>query len=140
MHWADVPGGGFTPDGAAPWLPFGDLSAHNVAAQREDPGSILHLVRDLIALRREREDLRGGAYETLPAPAGAWAWRRGERTAVAVNLGDAEVELEGLEGTVLAATDRARDGEAVGGALRLAPGEGAVVELAASDGGGAARP
>ena len=52
--------------------------AHNVAAQREDPGSILHLVRDLIALRREREDLRGGAYETLPAPDGAWAWRRGD--------------------------------------------------------------
>ena len=45
---------------ATPWLPFGDLAAHNVAAQREDPGSVLHLVRDLIALRRERADLRGG--------------------------------------------------------------------------------
>jgi hypothetical protein len=30
---------------------------------------------------------------------------------------------------VLAGTDRARDGEAVAGTLRLAPGEGAVVEL-----------
>ena len=87
-------------------------------------------MRDLIALRREREDLRGGAYETLPAPDGAWAWRRGASTAVAVNLGDGEVEVEGLAGTVLVGTDRARDGEAVSGALRLAPGEGAVVELA----------
>ena len=52
------------------WLPIGDTAAHNVAAQREDPGSVLHLVRDLIALRRERADLRGGAYETLPAPGG----------------------------------------------------------------------
>ena len=129
MQWADEPGGGFTPDGAVPWLPFGDLAAHNVAAQREDPGSILHLVRDLIALRREREDLRGGAYETLPAPAGAWAWRRGASTAVAVNLGSEDAEVQGLAGTVLVGTDRGRDGEAVSGSLRLAPGEGAVVEV-----------
>jgi len=130
MQWAAVPGGGFTPDGARPWLPFGDLAAHNVEDQREDPGSILHLVRDLIALRRGREDLRGGAYETLPAPDGAWAWQRGRRTAVAVNLGEAPVSVEGIDGTVLVATDRSRDGEAVAGALALAPGEGAVVELA----------
>ena len=44
MQWAAAPGGGFTPDGARPWLPFGDLAAHNVEAQRDDPGSILHLV------------------------------------------------------------------------------------------------
>jgi glycosidase len=127
MQWSAEPGGGFTTAGATPWLPFGDLEAHNVAAQREDPGSVLHLVRDLIALRRERLDLRDGAYESLPAPDGAWAWRRGEGTAVAVNLSRGEVEVDGLEGTVLVATDRVRDGEAVAGPLRLAPGEGAVV-------------
>jgi glycosidase len=129
MQWSDVPGGGFTPDGARPWLPFGDLAAHNVEAQREDPGSTLHLVRDLIALRREREDLRAGAYETLATPEGAWAWRRGDGTAVALNLGDAAVEVEGLAGRVLVGTDRARDGSAVSGACRLAPAEGVVIEL-----------
>ena len=87
-------------------------------------------MRDLIALRRGREDLHGGAYETLPAPEGAWAWRRGEGTAVAVNLGEGPVSVEGFDGTVLVATDRSRDGEAVTGALSLGPGEGAVVELA----------
>ena len=51
MPWTAEPGGGFTTAAATPWLPFGDLAAHNVAAQREDPGSTLHLVRDLIALR-----------------------------------------------------------------------------------------
>jgi hypothetical protein len=86
-------------------------------------------VRDLIALRRSRADLRGGAYETLAAPEGAWAWRRGERTAAAVNLSAAEVEVAGLEGVVLVGTDRARDGEAVDGVLRLGPWEGAVIEL-----------
>ena len=45
MPWADEPGGGFTTADATPWLPFGDLAACNVAAQREDPDSVLHLVR-----------------------------------------------------------------------------------------------
>ncbi|HYH90568.1 MAG TPA: alpha-amylase family glycosyl hydrolase, partial [Solirubrobacteraceae bacterium] len=34
MPWADVPGGGFTTAEATPWLPFGDLAAHNVVAQQ----------------------------------------------------------------------------------------------------------
>jgi alpha-glucosidase len=42
------------------------------------------------------QDLVAGAYEGLPAPAGVWAFRRGEHTAVAVNLSDepAQVELD----------------------------------------------
>ena len=82
-------------------------------------------MRDLIALRRERADLRDGAYETLPAPAGAWAWRRGERTCVALNLSDATVRVE-LDGTVLIATDRARDGAEFDGTL--APWQGVVLD------------
>ena len=57
MQWSAEPGAGFTDGGVEPWLPFGDTGAHNVADQRDDPGSTLHLVRDLIALRRERADL-----------------------------------------------------------------------------------
>ena len=41
MPWSAEPGGGFTADGATPWLPFGDLAAHNVAAQAADRGSQL---------------------------------------------------------------------------------------------------
>jgi len=131
MPWSAEPGGGFTTAEATPWLPFGDLAAHNVAAQREDPGSVLHLVRDLIALRRAEPDLRSGAYATLDAPAGAWAWRRGDGHAVALNLSDAAVTVDGIAGRVAIATDRARDGEAVDGSLRLASYEGAVVALGA---------
>jgi alpha-glucosidase len=127
MQWDAGPGAGFT-DGGEPWLPFGDTSV-NVSDQRADPGSLLHLTRDLIALRRERADLRGGGYETLPAPEGAWAWARGEDTVVAVNLSDAPVEIE-VTGTVLIGTDRSRDGSAVPGALALGPWEGAVLERA----------
>jgi alpha-glucosidase len=129
MPWADEPGGGFTTADATPWLPFGDLAACNVAAQRADPESVLNLVRDLIALRKQHGELSTGAYATLPAPAGAWAWRRGERFAVALNLSDAEVAVEGVDGRVAVATDRARDGEAIEGSVRLAPYEAVVVDL-----------
>jgi alpha-glucosidase len=124
MLWSDAPGAGFSPDGARPWLPFGDLD-RNVEAQRADPASVLHLVRHLIALRRERADLRDGAYAALPAPDGAWAWRRGESTVVALNLSDAPAEVE-AGGTVLIGTDRSRDGQPFDG--RLGPWEGALVD------------
>jgi alpha-glucosidase len=67
-----------------------------VDAQREDPTSPLSLTRELIARRRRSTDLRIGAYEPLPAPADVWAWRRGEKTAVAVNLSDEEQEAAGV--------------------------------------------
>jgi alpha-glucosidase len=130
MPWSDEPGGGFTLDGATPWLPFGDLGAVNVAAQRDDPDSTLHLVRDLIALRKGAQDLTAGAYATLPAPDGAWAWRRGERYVVAVNLSDGDVIVDGIAGRVAIATDRGRDGEVVEGTLALGGYEAAVVEVA----------
>ena len=59
---------------------------------------MLHLVRDLIALRRRHSDLTSGAYARLPAPAGAWAWRRGERFAVALNLSDSRLAVAGWAG------------------------------------------
>jgi alpha-glucosidase len=128
MQWTAEPGAGFTAPGVEPWLPIGDAAARNVAAQREDPGSVLNLVRDLIALRRTTADLLRGAYATLPAPDGAWAWRRGEGTAVALNFGAAEAAVEGVpEGTVAISTSRARDGERVAGEVVLGPREGLVI-------------
>ena len=129
MPWADEPGGGFTTAAATPWLPFGDLAACNVAAQRDDPGSVLHLVRDLIALRKRHAELTTGSYATLPAPDGAWAWRRGERFAVALNLSAAEVESRASTAAWRWATDRARDGEALAGGVRLQPYEAVIVDL-----------
>jgi alpha-glucosidase len=119
MQWTAEPGMGFTADGVRPWLPFAD--GRSVAAQREDPGSTLHLVRDLIALRRERADLHDGTYETVPDA--AWVWRRGEGTLVALNLSDAPVEVQ-ARGTLLIGTDRGR--ESFDGRLR--PWEGVVLD------------
>jgi alpha-glucosidase len=130
MPWADEPGGGFTTASATPWLPFGDLAAHNVAAQAADPGSTLHLTRDLVALRRQEPALRTGAYAALEAPAGGWAWRRGDAFAVGLNLSDDPLVVPDVGGAIAIGTDRARDGESVAGALALAPWEAALVRLA----------
>jgi alpha-glucosidase len=130
MQWSDTPGGGFTGPGVRPWLPLSDLAAHNVESQRSDPDSILTLARDLIALRRATPDLCGGDYEKLDAPDGVWAWRRGERAAIVVNMSDEDVTLLRWEGTIALGTDRRRDGEAITGTLRLGAWEAVVIERA----------
>jgi alpha-glucosidase len=76
-----------------PWLPQ-TAKVASVSAQRDDPGSFLSYCRGLLAERRANPDLVEGGYETLPAPAGVWTFRRGEGTTVAVNLSDEEAELD----------------------------------------------
>jgi alpha-glucosidase len=132
MQWSRADGAGFTEPGVEPWLPLGDAIACNVADQREDPASVLHLSRDLIALRRDRRDLRDGRYERLAAPDGVWSWRRGDRTVVAVNLSDAAASVDLGGGVVLIGTDRARDGAAIRDGIALGPFEAVVVDLGAS--------
>jgi alpha-glucosidase len=119
LPWNDRPGGGFTEPGVKPWLPLAGGVA-SVEVQRNDAGSMLTFVRDLIALRRSRPDLTGGEYASRPAPAGAWVWRRGKGTVVALNLSDDEVAVE-EKGRVLLSTGNNAD-------LRLAPWSGCVIE------------
>jgi len=126
MPWTDEPGAGFTAPGVEPWLPFG-AGGVDVATQRADPGSVLTLTRDLIALRRSNDGLRTGAYMPLDAPEGAWAFRRGDRAAVALNLSGAPVVIPGLTGRIELSTDRSRDGEAVPDDVVLRPWEGVVL-------------
>jgi alpha-glucosidase len=103
-----------------------------VEEQRDDPDSMLTLCRDLIALRRAEPDLSSGGYDTLAAPDGLWAFVRGARFVVALNLSDTagSVDLPSDGGRIRIGTRRERDGEPVDGPLALGPGEGAVVELA----------
>jgi alpha-glucosidase len=78
MQWDGSPNGGFTI--GEPWLPSVDPAERNVEAQRDDPRSMLSLVRELIVLRRQL----GDGFELLDAPDGVVAFRRGEHM-VAVN-------------------------------------------------------
>ena len=128
MPWTDGPGGGFTRPGVGRGCPLGDLGACNVADQRDDPDSMLTLVVDVLALRRDTPALRGGSYRSLEGPGALWAWSRGDEMVVAANMGPDPVALDGVVGRVRIGTDRGRDGEAVAGTLRLAGWEAAVVE------------
>ena len=129
MPWTGAAGAGYTQPGVEPWLPFGDVAACNVADQRHDPDSMLSLTRDLIGLRDAMPELRRGSYTTLPSSTdGLWAWQRGDRTVVAMNCSDEAVEVpEAGAGEIRISTIRARDGERVGGSLRLEPWEAAIV-------------
>lgn len=129
MHWSPAPGAGFGAPGVEPWLPFGDYSACNVEDQRRDPDSMLSLCRDLIALRAAVPDLRIGAYTRLAGEGGLWAWRRGDRVVVALNLGDDPADVQLPNGMVRIGTRRERDGERVSGSVALGPWEGVIVWL-----------
>jgi glycosidase len=127
MQWSDRPGGGFT-DADQPWLPLGDLAAANVAAQRDDPGSLLTLCRDIIAFRRSHPEFSAGDTTSLGTPEDAWAWTRGDRHVVALNMA-AEAQVVSVpSGTIRICTDRARDLEVVSADLHLAPFEGLILE------------
>ena len=72
-------------------------------------------------LTDEQQDLLVAWYAVDET--GAWVYRRGEGTVVALNLSDSPVNVE-VEGPILVGTDRDRasfDG-------RLAPWEGVVVD------------
>jgi alpha-glucosidase len=75
MQWDASPSAGFTAEGVTPWLPYGDHVSRNVAAQREDPASVLRLCRDLIAVRSAASGGRIASYRELPGPAGVWAYQ-----------------------------------------------------------------
>ena len=129
LPWSRQPGGGFTTPDAEPWLPLSAQPGVTVEEQRADPDSALVLCRDLIALRRSEADLSRGDYETLPAPDGLWAFSRGERFVVVLNLSDTAGAVDiGTSGQIRLGTRRGRDGEAVAGQVEVGPWEAVVAE------------
>jgi alpha-glucosidase len=97
VQWEPGPGAGFT-TAPEPWLPLGaDADTRNVAAQRDEPGSLLHFYRALVALRRATPALQRGSYAPLEAPGGVFAYERrleeGRRAVVALNFADAPRSL-----------------------------------------------
>jgi alpha-glucosidase len=128
MRWDRSPSAGFTAPGVTPWLPVGHIPpGGTVADQRADPGSVLRLCRDLIAVRHEE---LGGltGYQRLPAPPGQWAYRVGDLT-VAANFADRAAAVTSPVGEVLLGTAGPRP-VPVGGGLVLAPWEGIIARAA----------
>jgi alpha-glucosidase len=75
-----------------PWLPLD--TSRNAEDQEDDPGSLLNYTRELVRARKEL----GEGYETLPAPEGVWAYRRGNNVC-ALNM---TASTRTFEGTALA--------------------------------------
>jgi alpha-glucosidase len=137
VQWDGTPGAGF--GGPDPWLPVGPEAATvNVAAQRDDPASMLSLFRHLIRYRKGSPALHGGDYRSLPdTPDGCYAYLRTsgpERVLVALNFTDQPLEYRvepAGEGRLELTTDPTRPtGEPVTlRPLHLRPNEGVVVRL-----------
>jgi alpha-glucosidase len=89
MPWTAEAGHGFTT--GRPWLRFGDDAVtRNVAAQQDDPDSVLSTYRRLIELRRGHEALRSGTLRLVDTGnLDVLAWNRrsdGERILVVANF------------------------------------------------------
>ena len=137
MRWDAGPKAGFCPPNVEPWLPVGtDPPEANVATQEADADSVLALHRRLLELRRSSDALAGGSFAMLEVAEGHLVFERdgeGERLVVMVNMVDEPVRPStAADGTVVVATDRAREGTAVEGAPRLEPNEALVVRVDAA--------
>jgi glycosidase len=107
MQWEATPTAGFTT--GEPWLALVDPAERNVADQHAEPGSLLSLYRDLIALRRR---LAPG-FRLLDSDPTVLAYERGDHM-VAVNVGPLPRPAPG-GGAVALATE---PGALAGGRLR----------------------
>jgi alpha-glucosidase len=137
MQWSSAPGAGFTT--GTPWLPPGiDYQDHNVEQQRQDPTSMLHLYRRLIALRRTEPALSVGAYIPVVAEGDLLAYIReaqGKRFLIVLNLGHRpnQFSLEATgAGQIVVATDADRQQQCVSDHLLLTGDDGVVIALDAS--------
>jgi alpha-glucosidase len=118
MRWSDAaPHGGFTT--GEPWLPAIPVPGGGVAEQEADPGSVLHLYRDLVRARRAL----AGPLELLDGAGDVIAFRRASGHVVALNVG-AEPAPAPAAGTVL----RHTHGASGPAPATLGPGEGFVAD------------
>nr|MDP9473200.1 alpha-glucosidase C-terminal domain-containing protein [Chloroflexota bacterium] len=102
MQWAAGPGNGFT-DGD-PWQPFqGDAETVNVAAQAEDPASLLSHYRRLIQLHTAHPALAHGDFvplETSESAVAAFLRQSEEETMLVIlNAGTEPAGAASLSGT-----------------------------------------
>ncbi len=138
MQWDASPNAGFTAPDVTPWLPLAaDYETRNVAAQSDDPHSMLSLYRHLTALRAAEPAFQTGAYEpvTLGAP-DVLAYRRTlENTSylILLNLGDKPARLDlrnvtpGLLATVVLSASLTQQGPVMTNNVHLGANDGLII-------------
>ena len=130
MQWDSTAHAGFST--VEPWLPLAsDYAEVNVAAQSDDPRSMLALYQELLRLRRAEPALSIGAYAPEAADEHVLAYRRRHRDRsllIALNMsGQARTLRTPHLGKVLLSTGLDRSGEPISGAIELRPNEGCIV-------------
>jgi len=131
MVWNDSKTAGFTAQyKARPWLPIG-ARERNVDDQQRDPASTLRLTRRLITLRRNDDDMRLGAYHELPSPHNVWAYQRGDRTLVVLNMSRHAASFNSAKAQRLLSTmpGSPTSLSAASQIWELAPWEGVILKL-----------
>ncbi|GIV57276.1 MAG: alpha-amylase [Rhodothermaceae bacterium] len=135
MQWDASHAAGFT-TAPEPWLPVNDdYPTVNVAAELEDPRSMLTLYRRLLALRRQWPALHRGTYAPVdgtPDDTFVYQRRDGDQTVlVALNFGGKPVEIALPRafhgGRVLLSTHLDRDDEPAGPTVTLRGHEGLLL-------------
>jgi alpha-glucosidase len=139
MQWDDSPNAGFAAETVTPWLPLADdYAARNVAAQDNDPTSMLNLYRALTSLRRAEPALNVGDYNSVEAGVDdVFAYLRiapeSDRFLVVLNFGDESHELDlsqvADKAEIAVGTDMVRSGEVDLSELKLGPNEGLALRL-----------
>jgi alpha-glucosidase len=132
MQWSAAPQAGFT--SGQPWLPVSsDHEIVNVAAQRQDPKSMLALYTRLIALRQAEPALQTGSLRipgTKEVFADVLIYVRGDSFLMALNLGGRPQRVQlPRGGTIVLSTHLDRGEEGVGDTLELRPDEGLMLRL-----------
>jgi alpha-glucosidase len=136
MQWDSSPNAGFTT--GRPWLPVApDYSLYNVATERDDPSSMLTLVRQLLALRRGSLALSIGSYADFPSDVpDIFSFTRrheDERILVLLNFSHERrvfsTRSEPGAAQVLLSTMPDRGGQVNLANIELAPDEGVILRL-----------
>ncbi len=137
MRWDSSPLAGFTT--SSPWLPLDQRAGTDVADQRNDPSSMLSLVRALLALRRAQPALNVGEWHDLGRAGSAIAYVRTQvapgsaRFLVCLNLAGQSSPLPAaatsLRGEILVSTLLAQVSGRFEDRRELAADEGVVVRL-----------
>jgi glycosidase len=135
MQWDVGANAGFCPPGVQPWLPVNrNHRERSVAAQADDPDSLLSLNRRLLELRRTRPALSEGSLELLPGlPREVLGYRRragSDAVAVYLNFSARQREVvpaPAAAGQVLLST--APGNRAEGNRIVLQPNSAAIVSV-----------
>jgi alpha-glucosidase len=132
MQWDASENAGFS--STEPWLPLSDDFAEvNVAAQSEQPGSILSLYRALLRLRRAEPALSVGDYAPFAATDEILAYERrlgSRRLLIILNLTNRSAQIAAPSCRVLLSTGSRHSGAEMSGSILIDPHEGLVAEVA----------